>query len=100
MDKINLVHATPNYALVQLPYKRETAVSLKDVVLCTNVNSDDIADIDNANEESENVNVNLNNDTNGLNIQNKNIEVDTQEKLMIKNYPILFLMLLQKDLLE
>ena len=51
VDKVNLVYATPKYALVGLPYKRETTVLLKDVAPCTSVNSDDITDIDIANEE-------------------------------------------------
>ena len=70
MDKVDLLHATPNYALVKLPNGRETTVSLKDVVPCTSADSDYIINIDNANKESKNVNVNLNDVTNGSNVQN------------------------------
>ena len=31
MDKVDLVHATPNYALVRFSNERETTVSLRDV---------------------------------------------------------------------
>ena len=59
VDKVDLLHATPNYAIVRLPNGRETTVSLKDVAPCTSTNSNDIVNIDNENEELENVNVNL-----------------------------------------
>ena len=93
-DKVDLLHATSNYALVRLPNAREKTVSLIDVVPCTSVNSDNITNIDNASEESENVNVYLNNVTYGLNVSNENIELDDQGKLIRKNHQILILMLL------
>ena len=77
VDKVDLLHATPNYVIVRLPNGRETTVSLKDVVLYTSADSNDIVNIDNENEESENVNVIL-----------------TKRKLL-KNHRILILMLLQ-----
>ena len=87
MEKVDLLHATSNYALVRLPNGRETTVLLKDVAPCTSADSDDIANIYNANEESENVNVNLNNVTNGLNMQNESIEHDDQEKIIEEESP-------------
>ena len=89
VDKVDLLHATPNYALVRLPNGRETTVSLKNVAPCTSTDSDDIVNIDNVNEESENVglNVNLNDGTNGLNMQNESIEHDDQEKSIEEESP-------------
>ena len=41
LDKVNLVHPTPNYAVVQLPSGRETTVSLRDIASCTNSETSD-----------------------------------------------------------
>ena len=82
VDKVDLLHATPNYALVSLPNGRETIVSLKDVAPCSSADSNDIVDIDNENEESENVNVNLNDVSKGSNMRNESIERDDQEKII------------------
>ena len=84
---------------MRLPNERETTVSLKDVAPYSSVNSDDITNIDNAIEELENLD--LNDITNGLNVQNENIERDDQEKLMKRNHQILILKLpqFQEDLL-
>ena len=101
VDKVDLLHATPNYAIVRLLNGRETTVSLKDVAPCINANSNDIIDIDNENEELKNVNVYLSDVSNGLNMQNESIECHDQEEIIGKNHRILILMLLQcrKDLL-
>ena len=82
VDKVNLLHATPNYAIVRLPNGRETTVSLKDVAPCTSADSNDIVNINNENEESENINVNLSDVSNGPNMQNESIERDDQEKII------------------
>ena len=44
VDKVNLVHATPNYAVVQLPSGRETTVSLRDIAPCSTANGDFVYD--------------------------------------------------------
>ena len=87
VDKVDLLHATPNYAIVRLPNGRETTVSLKDVAPCTSANSDDIIDIDNENEESENVNVNLSDVSNGSNMQNESIERHDQKEIIGEEAP-------------
>ena len=33
--KVDLLHAAPNYAIVQMPHCRETTISLKDIARCT-----------------------------------------------------------------
>ena len=87
VDKVDLLHATPNYAIVRLPNGRETTVLLKDMAPCTSADSNDIVNIDNENEESENVNVNLNDVSNGSNMQNESIEHDDQEKIIEEESP-------------
>ena len=87
MDKVDLLHATPNYAPVRLPNGRETTVSLKDVAPCTSVDSNYIVNTDNENEESENVNVNLSDLSNGSNMQNESIERHDQEKIIKEESP-------------
>ena len=73
VDEVDLLHVTPNYALVRLPNGRETTVSLKDVAPYTSADSNNIVNIDNKNEESEKVNINLNDVSNGSNMQNESI---------------------------
>ena len=82
VDKVDLLHATPNYAIVRLPNGRETTVSLKDMGPCTSADSNDIVNIDNENEESENVNVNLSDVGNDSNMQNESIERHDQERII------------------
>ena len=59
VDKVNLVHATPNYAEVQLPSGRETTVSLRDIAPCNIENGDFVYD-DELFDESDFVNQNDN----------------------------------------
>ena len=40
-DKVNLLHAAPNYVVVRLPSGRETTVSLRDIAPCTNSETSD-----------------------------------------------------------
>ena len=82
VDKVDLLHATPNYTLVRQPNGRETTFLLKDVALCTSANSNDIVNNDNENEELENLNVNLNDVSNGSNMQNESIERNDREKII------------------
>ena len=87
MDKVDLLHGTPNYAIVRLPNGRETIVSLKDMAPCTSANSNDIFNIDNENEKAENVNVNLSDVRNGSNMQNESIKRHDQEKIIGEESP-------------
>ena len=60
---------------------------MKNVAPCTDADSYDITDIDNANEELENVNVNLSDVNNGSNVQNEIIECVDQERINDEESP-------------
>ena len=58
-DKVDFVHATPNYAVVPLPSGRKTTVSLRDIAPCITENDDFVYD-DELLDESDFVNQNDN----------------------------------------
>ena len=58
VDEVDLVHTTPNYAVVHLPSGRETTVSLRDIAPCNS--EEPVTDNDASVNDDRTIDVNLN----------------------------------------